>query len=230
MQRLTIIVFSLIVILVGAQAVSAQEPPTERNDRGPRGQIIEIVSEASGLEPAEVLDALRADENATLESVLLDAGADPDAVKAQIVATIMAENPDLDEANVTERVENLMTQSPPQRGDRGDRGNRGDRGDRGGFLRDLAEILEVDRDTMAEAIRAEETQTWADVITYLGGDPASIPGEIAERMVERFPSAEDIEARVQEWLTNDLPNRPDRQQPPAPGENVPPANDGDGDL
>ncbi len=203
MKRFTIFALVIVMFLISVQIASAQEPSADpaNNNRGPRGDVMETISEATGLSVQEIIQTLRSDDEATLESIILEAGADPATVEAEIVATILENRPNMDEENVAERVRELLTSPLPDRADREDR--RENRQERG-FVGQITEILGVERADIREAIQADETNTWGDVIIYLGGDPDAFAAELTASILENAPDAEEIEARVQDWLAREI--------------------------
>lgn len=89
---------------------------------------------------------------------------------------------------------------------------RGERGDRVNIAAIIAEALDVDEDTLREAVQAEGA-TWASVITELGGDVETIQAQIVDAISAQLESnLEDVESRVDEMLNSPIGERRDNRQ------------------
>lgn len=220
MKRITLIVVVLAVALMSVGVAGAQD--FDRN--GPRGnrtgEFVDLLTESLGVDAQTLAEALR-EEGATPASVIASFGGDVAAIQAEMVNTIIANNPDFDSAEVEERVANWLAN--------GFDGPRSDR-DRGEFLQAAADALETDVASLIEALR-EEGATPTSVIESFGGDVAAIEAEIVSTITTNNPNlnAEQVEERVANWLENGFEGRGERRdgRPQRGGDNQPPANGGD---
>lgn len=141
MKRMILLVMVTVLMSVGfvhAQEEDASPPPAEEQEQvaGPNGRhghpgFSDIILAATGMTEEELHAALE-EEDATLASVLEAAGADVDAVIADLVAEKLAENPDLDEEELITDLTERFNNPRPERSESGGRPEGGERGGRGG--------------------------------------------------------------------------------------------------
>jgi uncharacterized protein (DUF433 family) len=197
-KTLVISIVVLMMAALGASVVAAQEPGNggRFGNRGPHeGGVMEVVSEAIGLTPQEIVEALQAD-GATLASVIEANGGDVDAIRATLIenATVRFEE---QAANLETRIDDLLNGEFA--------GGRGPGGFGGGErLDNLAEVLGVEVDALRESLAdgmtiAEVAEAnGVDVQTVIDALVSAAEARIDEAVAADRLSAEDGEERKAE--------------------------------
>jgi hypothetical protein len=181
--------------LSGAQedsSTTTTTPPAdaERPDRGPghRGAALDAAAEALGMTRADLVAALR--DGKTIADVAAEKGVDVATVVDAMVAALEEELPS--EADIRERVENLVENGRPAGPDRGfpGRGPGGPgafgHGHRvlGAGLDAAAEALGISRDDLITALR--DGKTIAEVAQEQGVDVNAVIDAMAAEARERI--------------------------------------------
>lgn len=210
MKRLTIIIFVIAIALASVGIVAAQDPPPpNQNQPGDRlpGEAIEIIAEATGLMPRDIVTMSR-DEGKTLADIITENGGDLDAITAEI-NTLMTDrineardnaNTRADEAiaNLDERIGNLLNQPMPDRPaadrvqDRQD--NRQDI--LGGIIRELADVAGLEPQAIREELQGGATI--AEIAGNNGIDVNTLIATVTSAAEERLSDAVDNERLTQE--------------------------------
>lgn len=184
MKRMIVMMNLVVMLAVSAAVASAQEPQPPVRDGALRdwvGIVMNVVSEATGLDRAEII-RLSQEENQTLAQIITTNGGDVEAVKQQIISAIQA---DFNE-NLDERVDNVLNNPLPGRGVGRD-GRPGGRGDGGplanGVIAEIAEQAGLEIAAIRE--QAQSGAPLSEIATSAGLDPNAIMTAVKERAVER---------------------------------------------
>ncbi len=189
-----------------------QGPRGNQNGRGPLANlnidpaIVEILTEATGLEGQEIFAQLR--EGKTLTELIEENGGDVDAVKAEVTALLTA--------NVEERVENLFNTPLTLDGIRDNaQGNIRERLMNLNLPGLLSEATGLDGQELMEALQSGQTP--AELIEANGGDVEAVKAELVTMITERLATAvengaidqataDEISAGLEERIDNLLNN------------------------
>lgn len=233
----TIIVFvlSLFVGVVGAQEDEAQ-PNRTRIVRMLGGEVVEIVTESTGLTTADILQQIR--DGSTLAEIIADNGGDVDAIIAEVEAEVMSRiETAVEEARITQDTadiflenlsENLTTfiNSTHEMGNRdGGLRNRVQAGVLGSVADAVTEATGLDAIDIMQQLR--DGSTLAQIITDNGGDVDTVTATIIDNITtainERIENGdltqaqgdtilENLESTLSNWMNGELPQRPNRGQ------------------
>lgn len=182
----------------GAQESTGDTPTTDDgSDPGHRGSgLLEAAAGALGIDAADLMSQLR--DGSTIAEVATAQGVDVNTVIDAMVAQVL-ENSDRDEADVRERITNLVNEGFEGRGPFGF-GGPGHRGFGPGFrgegLQAAADALGIDESDLVAALR--DGRTIADVAAEQGVDVNTVIEAMVAEARDRITS-----------FVNEGPARPD---------------------
>lgn len=168
--------------------------------------IVEILTEATGLEGQEIFAQLR--EGKTLTELIEENGGDVEAIKTEVTAFLTA--------NIDERVENLFNTPLTLDGIRDNaQGNIRDRLFNIDMPSLLAEATGLEGQALMEALQSGQTP--AELIEANGGDVETVKAEIMATITERLENAvtngtidqaaaDEISSNLEERIDNILNN------------------------
>jgi hypothetical protein len=205
-RKFLLLISILALFIVGISAVGAQEGPggpggggrPERPEgprNGPVRQIVDIVSDATGLDPADVAEQLR--DGATLADIITTSGGDVEAVINEVVTTLTDDiNQAVTDGRMTqERADQMLTNLEdtvtravngelfPNRLDRGPVENAYGRI----LVQAAADATGLDASDIRQQLR--DGSTLADVISANGGDVDAVVSSAVTAATEQINAA-----------------------------------------
>jgi hypothetical protein len=226
---LIVLAMALPVGLASAQEGTEEAPIVEDSRHHPVGEILrevmDIVTAATGLTPAEVGQQLR--DGATLSEIITAIGGDVEAIKAEVTALITEhiETAVTDERITRERADAMLANLPDRISQifdevhnfEGRPFNRGERGLFGELAQSIKDATGLTGQEIAQQVL--DGATLSEVISANGGDVEAIKAEVLAAATERVNNrvangditqeeADAILAQAEEelagWLSGEL--------------------------
>ncbi len=232
-MTMIVVILSLFIGVVGAQEDEAQ-PNRIRIVRALGGDVVDIVTESTGLTTADILQAMR--NGSTLSEIITENGGDAEAVIAEVEAELTTrietalENEQITQAvadrlleNLSDNINTFFTTTHEISNSNGLR-ERVQDGVLGIVAETVTDATGLELTDITQALR--DGSTLAEVITDNGGDVEAVTATILDNVTtavnERVENSdltqeqadiilENLDSRITDWMNGELSFRTRRR-------------------